>query len=93
MTFTDQASYDNVGFDPVITAVACRRLTIRELATSGTPGAYSVAAPLSSNAVFPKYPAESTTFEAAPGTMFDAGVTVGYIQASAGTIVFSRIHE
>lgn len=77
----------------MITAVACRRLTIRELATSSAPVGYNVAAPLSSNAVFPKYPAESTSFEAPPGSFFDAGVTVGYIQASAGTIVFSRIHE
>ena len=96
MTFTDQVTFDNLSLHAVVAPVPCRRITIRELASDTTPLAYNVAAPLSSNAVFPKYPAESVVFESRPNDpndFFAQGTIVGYIQPVGGTVTFSRICE
>lgn len=93
MTYTDQVTYDNLSLHAVTAPVPCRRITLRELASDTAPVAYNVAAPAATNAVFPKYPAETTVFEAGPGGFFEAGVTVGYVQPASGTVTFSRICE
>jgi len=90
---TTSYTFDNLSLHAVATPVACRRLTIRENANDASPVAYDVAAPLSTDVTFRKYPAEGTVFEAPPGQYFDANVVVGYIQPVAGTITFHAICE
>jgi hypothetical protein len=93
MAFTDQVTYDSLSLHAVTAPIACRVITLRELATDAAPVGYNVAAPTSSNAVFPKLPLETVVFDAGPGRYFESGVTVGYVQPASGTVTFSRICE
>ena len=93
MAYTAQVTFDNLSLHALTAPVDCRRITLRELASDTAPVAYNVAAPANTNPTFPKYPAESTVFEASPGAYIQAGATVGYIQPTSGTVTFSLICE
>lgn len=93
MPYTDQVTYDNLSLQAITVPVSCKRMTIRELASDASPVSYNIAAPASSNAVFPKLPLEATVFEQGTGIYYPSGATVGYIQLASGSAAFSRICE
>lgn len=94
MAKTATATFDNVGNgEPVTAPVSCRRITLRQDASVASPVSYVVHAPSSTDPGFHKYPAESTVFEALPGSFIQAGDIVGYIDTTSGTATFELICE
>ena len=92
MAKTSTVTFDNLSAHALVVPFFCRQVTLREQA-SGFTSDYWVSAPSSSDSQFPKLPAESTVFSAAPGSFFQANDVVGYIQPIAGTMTFSLICE
>jgi hypothetical protein len=92
MTKTGTTTFDNLSAHALTVPIACKAVTIREQATTFTSD-YWVSAPSSTDPQFRKLTGEATQFAAGPGGMFEAGVTVGFIQPASGTMTFSFICE
>jgi hypothetical protein len=92
MTKTGTATFDNLSAHALVVPIACKAITIREQATTFTSD-YRFSAPSSTDPQSRKLTGEPTQFAAGPGGMFEAGVTVGFIQPINGTMTFSFICE
>lgn len=89
MATTSTFTVDNIGNpEPVTAPVFCRRVTIREQGAAGTTD-YLVRRPGMTAAPYRKVAGESYTFTADPGSGYETGSVIGYVETVTGSITMS----